>query len=32
MRTRAAELEAMLGADLLRVVIHPEKVTRYSTT
>ncbi len=30
--TRAAELEAMLGADLLRVVIHPEKVSRYSTT
>ncbi|WP_395309135.1 pyridoxamine 5'-phosphate oxidase family protein [Mycobacterium sp. AMU20-3851] len=30
--TRAAELEAMLGADLLRVVIHPEKVARYSMT
>jgi general stress protein 26 len=26
---RAAELQEMLGADLLRVVIHPEKVARY---
>lgn len=27
---RAAELQQMLGADLLRLVIHPEKVTRYT--
>lgn len=26
---RAAELQEMLGADLLRVVIHPETVARY---
>ena len=27
---RAAELQEMLEADLLRVVIHPEKVARYT--
>jgi hypothetical protein len=27
---RAAELRGMLGADLLRVVIHPDKVARYT--
>jgi general stress protein 26 len=27
---RAADLTAMLAADLLRLVIHPEKVTRYA--
>lgn len=27
---RTAELQGMLDADLLRVVIHPDKVTRYT--
>lgn len=27
---RATELQQMLGADLLRLVIHPDKVTRYT--
>ncbi|CAN7684549.1 pyridoxamine 5'-phosphate oxidase family protein [Mycolicibacterium frederiksbergense] len=27
---RAAELQQMLGAELLRLVIHPDKVTRYT--
>lgn len=27
---RAAELQAMLAVDLLRVVLHPEKVARYT--
>lgn len=27
---RAAELKAMLAADLVRLVIHPEKVARYA--
>ncbi len=30
--TRTAESEAMLSADLLRVVIHPQQVARYSMT
>lgn len=29
-KRRAAELQAMLAADLLRVVIQPEQVTRYT--